>query len=730
MSRRTLLRLVGGASLVAVLELSNSRLPQNARAQTSASSWTIPGSQFDASGFTTEPINPDQPFTALSIAWQASFSTADDALTVEVSTLSGDVWSEWIRVSRDPHVPVNDDGWRHLAPVYRPGSQFRLRLAGANPESVQNVRISALNTDSARRQLDQDDPPELIDGFIIPREGWGADESFRHLDQEPDAPIAWPPSYQTVRRIIVHHTATEPGWEDPAAMVRAIYYYHAVILGWGDIGYNYLIDWQGNVYEGRFGGPNVVGGHAYEFNPGSMGVAIIGDYTEAAPIDASIEALTQLIQRRAPHVDVTVAEDWLNWGDVPNLLGHGDVIETSCPGAQLDALLPYVRGRVAGADPIYLPDPILLEAPKILDFSISPTTAGSGDLVEIRATITNEGRDPLQTQGPDPGFIYDETEDYESAGFPKVEGAYRLVIGSSRPTELLRPYRWGFGAPLQSGEVREIVGYIRMKDIGQTSFEPAIIKEYVQYFEEEERRVQTVHVVHPLVRRAEPINDPDGLYFEETGHNVPAVFANYWLTRGGLVRFGFPLTEPFEELSETDGFTYLTQYFERARFEWHPEYAGTDWEVQLGLLGSETTADRRKEIPFQPIEPFESTTEEVYFPETGHSTSYRFLAFWRANGGVPIFGYPISEKFEEISNTDGKVHLVQYFERNRFEWHPDDPNPDQRVKLGHLAREILIERGWIPGVRRPVEPDADPDEVDDPSEDEDVGVVDPPADQP
>ncbi|MFW6075829.1 MAG: N-acetylmuramoyl-L-alanine amidase, partial [Chloroflexota bacterium] len=135
-------------------------------------------------------------------------------------------------------------------------------------------------------------------------------------------------------------------------------------------------------------------------------------------------------------------------------------------------------------------------------------------------------------------------------------------------------------------------------------------------------------------------------------------------------------------------------------FEWHPDHAETEYEVQLGLLGSERTRDRRDEPAFQEIEPFESTGDTIYFPETGHSTSHRFLQVWGERGGVAIFGFPISEKFEERSKTDGKIHLIQYFERNRFEYHPDEPDPYYQVLLGHLGREILIDRGWIPGAPR------------------------------
>ena len=76
-------------------------------------------------------------------------------------------------------------------------------------------------------------------------------------------------------------------------------------------------------------------------------------------------------------------------------------------------------------------------------------------------------------------------------------------------------------------------------------------------------------------------------FFQETGHNVPAIFYQYWLTHGGLAQQGFPITDAKMEKNAADGKEYLTQYFERARFEHHPEYKGTPNEVLLGLLGVE-----------------------------------------------------------------------------------------------------------------------------------------------
>ncbi|CAN0511539.1 unnamed protein product, partial [Phaeothamnion confervicola] len=94
----------------------------------------------------------------------------------------------------------------------------------------------------------------LVPPKLLTREAWGADDAYRF-----DGNVIWPPEYQEVRHVIIHHTET-PTEQDPLVAIRSIYYYHAVEQGWGDIGYNYLVDRNGTIYEGRYGGQNVVGG--------------------------------------------------------------------------------------------------------------------------------------------------------------------------------------------------------------------------------------------------------------------------------------------------------------------------------------------------------------------------------------------------------------------------------------------------------------------------------------
>jgi hypothetical protein len=177
----------------------------------------------------------------------------------------------------------------------------------------------------------------------------------------------------------------------------------------------------------------------------------------------------------------------------------------------------------------------------------------------------------------------------------------------------------------------------------------------------------------------------DMYYFTETGHTLKGEFKKYWDKYGGLPVFGFPTSEEFQEVSQTDGKLYNVQYFERNRFEYHPENAGTAYSVLLGLLGSEMTKGRS----FPTVAPIQSTNTLWWFKETGHSLSGRFLEYWQQNGGLAIFGFPISETFQENGL------LVQYFERNRFEYHPENAGSKYDVLLGLLGNDLARSRYYI-----------------------------------
>lgn len=183
----------------------------------------------------------------------------------------------------------------------------------------------------------------------------------------------------------------------------------------------------------------------------------------------------------------------------------------------------------------------------------------------------------------------------------------------------------------------------------------------------------------PLPSRA---STSDRLYFPETGHTLAYGFKDFWQANGGLAVFGYPISEEFSEKNPDTGETYTVQYFERNRFEYHPELAGTPWEVSLGRLGVQDASQ------VYPTAPAVNVDGVRYFAETQHTLSGSFRDFWEANGGVAVFGYPISEPFDE-----GGL-LVQYFERSRFEYHPDLPS-GSRVLLTRLGTMLARENGYL-----------------------------------
>jgi hypothetical protein len=188
-------------------------------------------------------------------------------------------------------------------------------------------------------------------------------------------------------------------------------------------------------------------------------------------------------------------------------------------------------------------------------------------------------------------------------------------------------------------------------------------------------------------------------YFEQTHHNVCGVFRDFWEKNGDVPVFGLPLTEAFEEMNFDTGETNMVQYFERQRFEHHPENRGTPYEVLLGRLGAQILSIQKRDWrTFPQADP----SAMHYVAETGHAIAPEFWDFWRKYGlnygddGVSmresllLFGYPLSEPATE-TNQDGDTVLTQWFERAVFEYHPNNDAANQ-VLLRRLGAELIEHR--------------------------------------
>ena len=314
-------------------------------------------------------------FTHLVARWSADMPVGTN-LVVEMRARPADGdWTPWTPLF-DPQSTDAPDGPENRLQVesgilgenllaLRDGRdlQARVTFASAHPrlspvlQSLDLIYLDASQgptAESAAKQARVKVAKELSSvpsPAIIPRSGWGANESW----------MTWPPQYSPMRKIIVHHTVTENGEPDPAATVRAIYYYHAIVRGWGDIGYNFLVDRFGNVYEGRSGGFDVIGGHAYGYNVGSLGIGSLGTFGNAGgsvtPSQEMLDSISSLCawtaSRRLFHPQ---ASSLFYDRYTPNITGHRDYGPTACPGDFLVAALPSVRNTAWALLDAHTPD--------------------------------------------------------------------------------------------------------------------------------------------------------------------------------------------------------------------------------------------------------------------------------------------------------------------------------------------------------------------------------------
>ena len=280
-------------------------------------------------------------FLAVGAAWQAQVPPgAGIGLEVRRSC-DGVAWGPWEALIPDDSTGPDKapPGLHYSELVFGRGRYLQVRATlrqgtgGAVP-SLSSLKLVAIDPGTGPQvaTVAGATPPA-----IISRAAWGANEAW----------MTWPPEYAPVTHFVIHHTTGSNDIPDPAAFVRAIYYFHAVTRGWGDIGYNYLIDREGRIYEGRAGGDGVIGAHAAPYNRGTVGVAILGDYSTSDVPAAALSALVELLAWKGNlHFVHPLESRWLLDRTFPTIMGHRDCNNTPCPGDRAYALLPQIRARV------------------------------------------------------------------------------------------------------------------------------------------------------------------------------------------------------------------------------------------------------------------------------------------------------------------------------------------------------------------------------------------------
>ena len=381
-------------------------------------------------------------FTLAGISWRGTGS-------VEFRTHAlGGRWSSWHDAAPeaedgpDAGSPEQRRAGRRLGNPWWAGVSDRIEARAIG--DVANVQAQLVWSPATNVPLRF--PAATIAPSIVPRAEWGASESIRR----------GPPVYAPkIDFAIVHHTAGTNSYtrEQAAAIVRGIQLFHVRSNGWNDIGYNFLVDRFGTIYEGRYGGidRNVVGAHALGFNTGSVGIALLGTYGSTKPSAAAQDAIARLIAWRLDlaHVDPTSTLTFISGGseryapDAPVTLravsGHRDTGSTECPGNALYARLVAIAASARS-----------LGGPKIFE----PRAAASGTAIRFRARLsqaqpwsvvvrTTAGTEVARGSGG--GTAPDWTCD--STGVPPAAYRWTISAGAARPASgILRA--GGSAAPL------------------------------------------------------------------------------------------------------------------------------------------------------------------------------------------------------------------------------------------------------------------------------------------
>lgn len=321
-------------------------------------------------------------YGAVGITWAHGDDVSEEDLAFAVRTRSGDTWSEWMDLEyHDDHGPDPDsEEGRHARPgtdalligevdqvqvraaaTDRLPADMKLAVIDPGQDTRTVVERPALDTSTMDEgdEGDEGDPEEPTgDGIdlsaatytpkpqIFSRAQWGADESMREKSSL---------SYFEVHAGFVHHTvnANDYSRAEVPALLRGIYAYHTQSRGWSDIGYNFLVDRFGRIWEGRYGGVDrpVVGAHTLNYNDYSFAMSAIGNYDIKQPSKAIIQAYGALFAwKLSLHgVDASSTKQWVGSKYFQAINGHRDAASTACPGRYLYAKVPEIRKLAAAA---------------------------------------------------------------------------------------------------------------------------------------------------------------------------------------------------------------------------------------------------------------------------------------------------------------------------------------------------------------------------------------------
>ncbi|GAB4013661.1 FG-GAP-like repeat-containing protein [Nocardioides ultimimeridianus] len=330
---------------------------------------------------------PVKDFGAVGVTWAPGQSVRWSDLTIQARTRTGTTWTGWTSLGRDD---ISPDAGTAEARDERPGTealfvghvdrvQVRvtsrratpsgLRLSVIDPGTPARTRLERPAIDTSQLDGTAGDQQAVLRRTTTPtsttttttttpatstltaagvtpkpqiysRAQWGADESMR----DPSSL-----HYGQVHAGFIHHTVQANNYtrDQVPALIRADYYYHTQVRGWSDIGYNYLVDRFGRIWEGRYGGVDrdPVGAHTLGYNDDSFAASAIGNYQEVQPTTAMVQAYAALFAWKLSLAGVKAGSthQWVTKRYFNAINGHRDAGQTLCPGKYLYAKIPTIR---------------------------------------------------------------------------------------------------------------------------------------------------------------------------------------------------------------------------------------------------------------------------------------------------------------------------------------------------------------------------------------------------
>ncbi|MGI8312988.1 peptidoglycan recognition protein family protein [Saccharopolyspora hattusasensis] len=299
---------------------------------------------------------PQRQFSLVGLTWQGA---EPDTIELRTQSVRG-TWSAWQTLDQQDGGPDRRQSPKTTEPLWTgPATRVQVRAQRAGAPATDELTLVTIDPGTSTNDAQISQFSAAGSGVstmptVVTRAQWGADESL----------MTWAPEYATtVKAAALHHTADSNDYtcDQSAALVRGIYYYHSVTNGWGDIGYNALVDKCGTIFEGRTGGLHLptLGAHTGGFNRHVFGISMIGDHDAIPPSTATLESASQMIAWKLTnsYVDPLGSVTLVSAGGgtskyatgtpvtLPTIFAHRDVGSTVCPGNFGYNALGSVRDR-------------------------------------------------------------------------------------------------------------------------------------------------------------------------------------------------------------------------------------------------------------------------------------------------------------------------------------------------------------------------------------------------